>query len=89
MNTGSRILGVYSTHVMLGLKYKLYIAWSNVAVLWFESPVTEGEEKERSMGRALIKWGICCLALIILFLIFGDIGILFAVGIFFILFKYD
>ena len=41
------------------------------------------------MKRALIKWGISCAALIVLFLIFGDIGILFAVGIFFILFKYD
>ena len=41
------------------------------------------------MKKALIKWAISCIALIVLYYIFGDIGILFAVGLTFILFKYN
>lgn len=38
--------------------------------------------------KALAKWGICCGGLIALYLIFGDIGILFAVGLAYVVCKY-
>ena len=40
------------------------------------------------LTKALAKWGICCAMLILLFLIFGDIGILFAVAFTYVLCKY-
>lgn len=39
-------------------------------------------------GKALLKWAICCIGLIVLYLIFGDIGILFAVGLAYVVIAY-
>ena len=39
-------------------------------------------------GKALLKWAICCAALIGLYLVFGDIGILFAVGLDYVVIAY-
>ncbi|GEM_PF-5232662 len=41
------------------------------------------------MKRALIKWAIACVALIVLFAIFGDIGILFWVGLLYVLLTFN
>ena len=40
------------------------------------------------LKKALAKWAISCAALILLFLVFGDIGILFAVAFCYVLCKY-
>ena len=42
----------------------------------------------KQLKKGLRKWFICCAALIILFLIFGDIGILFAVGFDYVILLY-
>ncbi len=40
------------------------------------------------LKRHLIKWAICCGAIIVLYLVFGDIGLLFSVGFDYVIIKY-
>lgn len=38
--------------------------------------------------KALIKWALCCGSLVVLYLVFGNIGILFAIAFSFIVVKF-
>ena len=40
------------------------------------------------LAKALLKWFLCCTGLIVLYCLFGNIGILFAVGLGLVITKY-
>lgn len=42
----------------------------------------------QNLRKGLTKWAVSCVSLIAFYLIFGDIGILFALGLSFVVIKY-
>lgn len=48
----------------------------------------KGGFMNRKFRKALLKWGLSCLGLILTFEIFGDIGILFGVGLCYVIISY-
>ena len=54
----------------------------------FTAPIMKGGFMNPKFRKALIKWGLSCLGLILTFEIFGNIGILFGVGLCYVIISY-